>query len=73
MSEPLSRRDFVGADTMDAAIEGVKIQELDPEDRSVGYGGVPNEDGVIQLDAARDDQGASLRDCAYRYERERRT
>jgi N4-(beta-N-acetylglucosaminyl)-L-asparaginase len=41
-----------GADTLDAAIEGVKIQELDPNDDSVGYGGLPNADGVVQLDAA---------------------
>ena len=41
-----------GADTLDAAVEGVKIQELDPEDTSVGYGGLPNEDGVVQLDAS---------------------
>ena len=41
-----------GMDTLDAAVEGVKIQELDPEDDSVGYGGLPNEDGVVQLDAS---------------------
>jgi N4-(beta-N-acetylglucosaminyl)-L-asparaginase len=41
-----------GIDTLDAAIEGVKIQELDPEDQSVGYGGLPNEEGVVQLDAS---------------------
>ena len=41
-----------GADTLDAAAEGVKIQELDPEDDSVGYGGLPNEEGVVQLDAS---------------------
>ncbi|MGH7629286.1 MAG: N(4)-(beta-N-acetylglucosaminyl)-L-asparaginase [Gemmatimonadales bacterium] len=41
-----------GTDTLDAAIEGVKIQELDPADNSVGYGGLPNEDGVVQLDAS---------------------
>jgi N4-(beta-N-acetylglucosaminyl)-L-asparaginase len=41
-----------GMDTLDAAVEGVKIQELDPEDMSVGYGGLPNEDGVVQLDAS---------------------
>jgi N4-(beta-N-acetylglucosaminyl)-L-asparaginase len=41
-----------GADTLDAAIEGVKIQELDPNDDSVGYGGLPNRDGVVQLDAS---------------------
>ena len=41
-----------GADTLDAAVEGVKIQELDPTDDSVGYGGLPNADGVVQLDAS---------------------
>src|SRR5256886_2439674 len=41
-----------GVDTLDAAIEGVKIQELDPNDDSVGYGGLPNADGVVQLDAS---------------------
>jgi len=41
-----------GSDTLDAVIEGVKIQELDPGDDSVGYGGLPNEDGVVQLDAS---------------------
>jgi N4-(beta-N-acetylglucosaminyl)-L-asparaginase len=41
-----------GTDTLDAAVEGVKIQELDPSDNSVGYGGLPNEEGVVQLDAS---------------------
>lgn len=41
-----------GTDTLDAIVEGVKITELDPEDDSVGYGGLPNEDGVVQLDAS---------------------
>ena len=41
-----------GMDTLDAAVEGVKIQELDPADNSVGYGGLPNEHGVVQLDAS---------------------
>lgn len=41
-----------GTDTLDAAVEGVKIQELDPNDTSVGYGGLPNEEGVVQLDAS---------------------
>src|SRR3989441_3834961 len=41
-----------GADTLDAVIEGVKIQELDPNDDSVGYGGLPNAAGRVQLDAA---------------------
>lgn len=41
-----------GSDTLDAAVEGVKIQELDPADNSVGYGGLPNEEGIVQLDAS---------------------
>src|SRR5258708_28901411 len=40
-----------GVDPLDAAIEGVNIIEDDPNDMSVGYGGVPNEEGVVQLDA----------------------
>ena len=43
---------LAGTDPLDAAIEGVKIQELDPNDTSVGYGGLPNADGVVQLDAS---------------------
>jgi N4-(beta-N-acetylglucosaminyl)-L-asparaginase len=41
-----------GHDPLDAAIEGVAIIEADPKDHSVGYGGLPNEDGVVELDAA---------------------
>lgn len=41
-----------GIDTLDAVIEGVRILEEDPEDMSVGYGGLPNEDGVVELDAS---------------------
>jgi N4-(beta-N-acetylglucosaminyl)-L-asparaginase len=41
-----------GADPLDAAIAGVNIQELDPDDMSVGLGGLPNADGVVQLDAS---------------------
>ena len=41
-----------GADTLDAVIAGVNIVELDPRDHSVGYGGLPNEDGVVELDAS---------------------
>ncbi|HEV2180116.1 MAG TPA: N(4)-(beta-N-acetylglucosaminyl)-L-asparaginase [Gemmatimonadaceae bacterium] len=41
-----------GADPLDAAIAGVNITELDPKDHSVGLGGLPNEDGVVQLDAS---------------------
>jgi N4-(beta-N-acetylglucosaminyl)-L-asparaginase len=41
-----------GSDPLDAAIEVVKVVEADPKDTSVGLGGLPNEDGVVQLDAA---------------------
>ena len=41
-----------GADALDAVISGVNLVEEDPEDMSVGYGGLPNEDGVVQLDSA---------------------
>ncbi len=40
------------ADTLDAIIAGVNIEELDPEDQFVGLGGLPNEDGVVELDAS---------------------
>jgi N4-(beta-N-acetylglucosaminyl)-L-asparaginase len=41
-----------GADVLEAVIAGVNILELDPEDTSVGYGGLPNAEGVVQLDAS---------------------
>jgi N4-(beta-N-acetylglucosaminyl)-L-asparaginase len=41
-----------GADVLEAVVAGVNIVELDPEDTSVGYGGLPNADGVVQLDAS---------------------
>ncbi len=41
-----------GGDTLDAVIAGVNIVELDPNDTSVGYGGLPNEEGVVELDAS---------------------
>jgi N4-(beta-N-acetylglucosaminyl)-L-asparaginase len=40
-----------GGDVLDALIAGVNIVELDPEDSSVGYGGLPNAEGVVQLDS----------------------
>ena len=40
-----------GTDVLDALIAGVNIVELDPEDDSVGYGGLPNAEGVVQLDS----------------------
>ena len=36
---------------LDALIAGVNIVELDPADDSVGYGGLPNADGIVQLDS----------------------
>jgi len=41
-----------GKDVLDALIAGVNIVELDPEETSVGYGGLPNAEGVVQLDAS---------------------
>jgi N4-(beta-N-acetylglucosaminyl)-L-asparaginase len=41
-----------GKDVLDAVIAGVNLCELDPEDTSVGYGGLPNAEGVVQLDAS---------------------
>lgn len=40
-----------GEDVLDAIVAGVNIPELDPEERGIGYGGLPNADGVVQLDA----------------------
>jgi N4-(beta-N-acetylglucosaminyl)-L-asparaginase len=41
-----------GDDVLDALIAGVNLCELDPADDSVGYGGLPNAHGVVQLDAS---------------------
>src|SRR5690242_4857997 len=41
-----------GGDTLDAVVAGVNIVEDDPDDNSVGYGGLPNEDCVVELDAS---------------------
>ena len=43
---------LAGTDPLDAAIAGVNVVELDPADLTVGYGGIPNEEGVVELDAA---------------------
>lgn len=40
-----------GDDVLDALIAGVNIVELDPEDTSVGFGGLPDADGVVTLDS----------------------
>jgi len=41
-----------GTDTLDAIIAGVNIVELDPTQHGVGYAGLPNEEGVVELDAS---------------------
>jgi N4-(beta-N-acetylglucosaminyl)-L-asparaginase len=41
-----------GTDVLDALIAGVNIDELDPDEQYVGYGALPNGDGVVQLDAS---------------------
>jgi N4-(beta-N-acetylglucosaminyl)-L-asparaginase len=41
-----------GGDPVDAVVSGVNIIESDPNDITVGYGGIPNEEGVVQLDAS---------------------
>jgi N4-(beta-N-acetylglucosaminyl)-L-asparaginase len=41
-----------GKDALNAVVEGVSIVEADPKDTSVGYGGLPNEEGIVELDAA---------------------
>ncbi|HQZ38626.1 MAG TPA: N(4)-(beta-N-acetylglucosaminyl)-L-asparaginase [Vicinamibacterales bacterium] len=40
-----------GSDVLDALIAGVNLCELDPTESGVGYGGLPNADGVVQLDS----------------------
>ena len=41
-----------GSQPVDGVVAGVSIVEDDPDDTSVGYGGLPNERGVVQLDAS---------------------
>ncbi|UCE42805.1 MAG: isoaspartyl peptidase/L-asparaginase [Candidatus Aminicenantes bacterium] len=41
-----------GDDPLDAVVAGVNIVEEDPDDMSVGYGGIPNEDMEVELDAS---------------------
>ncbi len=40
-----------GEDILDACVAGVNIPELDPAEMGIGYGGLPNADGVVQLDS----------------------
>lgn len=41
-----------GVDPLEAVVDGIGIVEDDPNDMTVGYGGLPNEHGVVQLDAS---------------------
>lgn len=41
-----------GSDALDAVIAGVNIVENDPNDMTVGYGGLPNEEGIVELDSS---------------------
>jgi len=41
-----------GSDPLDAIVAGVQVVELNPNDQSVGLAGLPNEEGVVQLDAS---------------------
>jgi N4-(beta-N-acetylglucosaminyl)-L-asparaginase len=41
-----------GGDTLDAVVAAVSVVEDDPKDNSVGYGGLPNEEGEVELDAS---------------------
>ncbi len=41
-----------GADPLDAAVDGVAVLENDPDEQGVGLGGLPNEEGVVELDAS---------------------
>jgi len=41
-----------GGSALDAVETAANIIEIDPEDTSVGYGGLPNEAGVVQLDSS---------------------
>ena len=40
-----------GVAPVEAAVQGVSVVEADPDDTSVGYGGLPNSEGIVQLDA----------------------
>jgi N4-(beta-N-acetylglucosaminyl)-L-asparaginase len=49
--ETACARIAAGAQPIHAAVDGVSLAEDDPEDTTVGYGGLPNEEGVVELDA----------------------
>lgn len=41
-----------GSPPVDAVVAGITLVEDDPNDHSVGFGGLPNEEGVVELDAS---------------------
>jgi N4-(beta-N-acetylglucosaminyl)-L-asparaginase len=41
-----------GTEPLQAAVDGVALVEEDPNDMTVGYGGIPNEEGIVELDAS---------------------
>lgn len=43
---------LAGKPVVDAVVAGVNLVENDPDDHSVGYGGLPNEEGVVELDSS---------------------
>jgi N4-(beta-N-acetylglucosaminyl)-L-asparaginase len=49
--EEAYQRMVKGEDVLDSLIAGVNIVELDPDEMYVGYGGLPNAEGVVQLDS----------------------
>jgi N4-(beta-N-acetylglucosaminyl)-L-asparaginase len=49
--EEAYQRIVKGEDVLDSLVAGVGIVELDPDEMYVGYGGLPNADGVVQLDS----------------------
>ena len=50
--EPAWQKWLQTGNMLDAVEKGANVVELDPEDPSVGYGGLPNEQGVVELDAS---------------------
>lgn len=49
-----------GGRALDAVENGVKIIEADPNEQSVGYGGLPDRDGIVTLDACIMDENANI-------------
>ena len=51
-TEKVMEEILAGTPVVDAVVAGVTLVEDDPNDHSVGLGGLPNEDGVVELDAS---------------------